>query len=67
MDASYQYYENSSPLIVSAKIKELLQTVKDVKGVFISVWHNESLSNKGIWKGWKIVYEQMLEEATTNN
>jgi uncharacterized protein DUF7033 len=67
MDATYQYYENSSPESVSNKISELMQTVKKVNGTFISVWHNESLSDKGIWKGWKIVYEKMLLESIIKN
>ena len=43
-----------------------MDKVKDVKGTFVSVWHNESLSDEGIWKGWKTVYEQMIEEAIKN-
>ncbi|OFY89026.1 MAG: hypothetical protein A3K10_17640 [Bacteroidetes bacterium RIFCSPLOWO2_12_FULL_31_6] len=67
MDATYQYYEKSSPEIATIQIKELMQNVKDVQGTFISVWHNESLSDEGIWKGWKKVYEQMLNESLINN
>ena len=44
-----------------------MKTVKEVKGTFISVWHNESLSDEGIWKGWKIVYEKMLKESLVKN
>ena len=67
MDATYQYYEKSSPEIATTQIKELMQKVKDVQGTFISVWHNESLSDEGIWTGWKKVYEQMLNESLINN
>lgn len=63
MDATYQYYENKTSEKSIAQILELMQKVKDVEGTFISVWHNESLSNEGIWKGWKIVYEKMLKES----
>ncbi len=64
MEATYQYYQNCSPDEALQQIKNLMQKVKDVKGTFVSVWHNESLSDEGIWKGWKKVYELMLEEAT---
>ena len=63
MEATFQYYQKSSPEKALEKILELMQKVKNVSGTFISVWHNESLSNEGIWKGWKIVYEKMLKES----
>ena len=43
-----------------------MQKVKAVNGNFISVWHNESLCDKGIWVGWKEVYEKMLNTALNN-
>jgi hypothetical protein len=67
MEATYQYYKNTSPEKTIEEIIALMQKVKDVDGTFISVWHNESLSEKGIWKGWKIVYEKMLKESLINN
>ena len=63
MEATYMYYEKCNPEKAIQQINELIQTVKKVNGTFISVWHNESFSDKGIWKGWKIVYEKMLKEA----
>ncbi|MBL4593945.1 MAG: hypothetical protein JKX68_09040 [Flavobacteriales bacterium] len=63
MEATYKYYNESSPEKAIAHINKLMQKVKDVDGTFISVWHNESLSDTGIWKGWKIVYEKMLKES----
>lgn len=67
MEASYQYYKNFSPEEASIKIIELMQKIKEVNGTFISVWHNESLSEEGIWKGWKLVYEKMLKESLIKN
>jgi len=67
MEATYQYYENLTPKKTITNIIELMRKVKDVNGTFISVWHNESLSDKGIWKGWKIVYEKMLKESLNQN
>ncbi len=43
------------------KIGEIIQKVKQVNGTFISLWHNESLSDHGHWKGWEPVYKKMLE------
>jgi Family of unknown function (DUF7033) len=63
MEATFKYYENASPEEVTRKISELMNTVESVNGTFVSVWHNESLSDEGIWKGWKIIYEKMLKES----
>lgn len=64
MEATFKYYLNLSPEETLTQIIELMNTVKKVNGTFISVWHNESLSdNIGIWKGWREVYEKMLTAA----
>ena len=60
MEATYQYYTKSTPDEAIQQITTLINKVKEVNGTFISVWHNESLCDEGIWKGWKIVYEKML-------
>ena len=44
-------------------VKELLDYVKEVDGVFISLWHNETLCDNRHWKDWKQVYEYTIEEA----
>ena len=44
-------------------VKELLDYVKEVDGVFISLWHNETLCDNRHWKGWRQVYEYTIEEA----
>jgi hypothetical protein len=41
-------------------IRDLIASVKSVNGTFCSIWHNESFSDKGEWKGWTDVYKQML-------
>lgn len=43
------------------RINEIIEKVKRVKGTFVSLWHNESLSDHGHWKGWESVYMKMLE------
>jgi hypothetical protein len=63
MEATYKYYKKSTPEEASKHISELMKTVKSVDGTFISVWHNESLSDEGIWKDWKMVYEKMLKAS----
>ena len=67
MEASFQYYKKSSIDETIEKISELMDVVKEVNGTFASLWHNESLSDKGIWKGWKVVYEKMLEKSQSSH
>jgi len=52
----YMQLSDKESLII---IKSLIEEVKKVKGTFISIWHNESLSDKKRWKGWRNVYEEM--------
>ena len=61
MEATLKYYLKMNPQEATKEINELIETVKAVNGTFVSVWHNESLSNEGIWEGWKEVYVTMCK------
>lgn len=63
MDVTLQQYLQLKPAEAIVKIEELLSNVKLVNGTFCSLWHNESLSETGRWKGWKVVYEEMLKNT----
>lgn len=56
----YMHLSNEQSLI---SIKKLIDEVKAVNGTFVSIWHNESLSNSKRWAGWHNVYEEMIEYA----
>jgi hypothetical protein len=43
------------------KILELKNEVKKVNGTFVSLFHNETLSENLYWKGWTSIYEKMLD------
>ena len=64
MDATLQKYLKLKPTEAIALIEKLINSVKMVNGTFYSLWHNESLSETGNWKGWKPVYEKLLVTAT---
>jgi hypothetical protein len=64
MEATLKYYLKMNPEEAIKEITELMETVKSVNGTFVSVWHNESLSDQGIWEGWKDVYVKMLSKIT---
>ena len=41
----------------------LINQVKKVNGLFISVWHDRTFSNSKQYKGWNKVYEEMVKIA----
>ncbi|MGP1514384.1 MAG: polysaccharide deacetylase family protein [Bacteroidales bacterium] len=43
------------------KIEKIIDEINAVDGEFISVWHNESLSDTNSWQGWREVYLNQLE------
>ena len=56
----YMYKTTEQSLAI---IKLLIDEVKAVDGTFISLWHNESLSDQKRWEGWRHVYEEMIAYA----
>jgi hypothetical protein len=62
MDASLRYYLNQSPVEAKASVDRMIESVKNVNGLFIPIWHNESLSENTVWKGWRSVYFHLLEK-----
>ena len=43
---------------------EVVKEVRKVDGTFVSLWHNESLSEMPPWEGWSGVYEEMVKMAS---
>jgi hypothetical protein len=66
MDVTLQQYLSLTPHEALDRIKNITSQVKDAEGTFLSLWHNESLSGQGTWKGWREVFEGMLEVVTSN-
>ena len=65
MDATLKYYMNVPPEEAIEAIRPMIDEVRGVGGTFISLWHNESLSNQKQWEGWLHVYEEMTKLAAT--
>lgn len=63
MDATFRFYLNSSPEQVVQLAKPLMDDVKSVNGTFISIWHNETISNWRKWNGWQNAYEDIIKLA----
>ncbi len=64
MEGTLKYRMKIHPKDAIVKIKQLIDEVKAVDGVFISLWHNDTVNNRKIWRGWKTVYEDMVIYAT---
>jgi hypothetical protein len=61
MDVTFRQYLGLTPEKASDMIRTMMNKVRLVHGRFVSLWHNESLSEYGLWKGWRKVYEDMLK------
>lgn len=63
MDVTLKNYQKLNPNEALDKINALIQGLREVDGLFVSLWHNESLGNIDGWKGWKAVYQGMTKLA----
>lgn len=65
MDTTLNDYMKLTPKQSLGRIRDLKNEVKAVDGTFITLFHNENLSDYLRWKGWKRLYESMLKIATS--
>lgn len=63
MDTTLNDYMKLTPKQSLGRIRDLKNEVQAVNGTFITLFHNESLSDYLRWKGWKRLYESMLKVA----
>lgn len=63
MDGTLNYHMQLSRMDAELLIQRLINNVKAVDGLFVSVWHNSSLRNSGKWHGWRSVYKHSIEYA----
>jgi len=63
MDVTLKDYRKISPVESIELIRSFGNTIKAVKGEFVSVWHNESFDSSGRWRGWQMVYEDLVAYA----
>lgn len=63
MDVTLKNYMQLQPEEAWQLTEKLMLEIKNVNGTFISLWHNESLSDSGQWQGWTKVFQQILEKG----
>ncbi len=60
MDGTLKDYYQIEATSAISYIKPLYELCQSLNGTFISLWHNESLSETGRWQGWRAVFEETL-------
>ena len=63
MEATLKYYLKVDPEDAMEHVKPIIDSVKAVDGIFVSLWHNETLSNDKLWSGWQSLYEDVVKYA----
>jgi hypothetical protein len=66
MDVTLQQYLSVSPEEALDHVMDILDKIKKVHVTCVSLWHNESLSEQGRWKGWRRVFEEMVKRVTSD-
>ncbi len=60
MDVTMNRYLGLSPSEAIRKTDQLAAEIRQTGGLFSVIWHNESLSDQGCWKGWRTLFEYMI-------
>lgn len=63
MDAVFIFDEEATPAGALHQMKQLLQTVKQVHGCFISIFHNHLIGRSSEGQRWMQLYKQFLSEV----
>jgi hypothetical protein len=64
MEGIFGEEKNLDPESSWKHIERLIETVERHHGKFIAAWHNHTLTDQGNWKGWKSVFQKMLDKLT---
>jgi len=64
MDGTLRDYLDLSNKRAFEVILKLANEVKKVDGTFISIFHNETLSNRGRWRRWKKLYTDIFKQLS---
>jgi hypothetical protein len=60
MDNSFKDYLKVSPEKAILEIDQLTESIKEVGGLLMFIWHNSSMHDKDEWKGWKQVLDHTM-------
>jgi hypothetical protein len=60
MDGTLRQYKLMSPEAATGVIRSIISATRSVGGLFVSIWHNTSLTESNGWEGWRKVFEETL-------
>lgn len=60
MDGTLRQYMHLQPEPALEVIRALIAATRNVGGLFVSIWHNTSLSEGNGWEGWRQVFAETL-------
>ena len=63
MDGTLLHYLKLKPEEAWNEIQEIMKEVKNVGGTFVSIWHNETVNDKDLWNGYRMVFEKMNQQG----
>ena len=61
MDRTLKDYMGLSEEEAYKIMRSLVDSVYEMGGTFVSIWHNEAFSDHGEWKGWREIYIRILD------
>jgi hypothetical protein len=61
MDSTLRNYQQLDALEAMEVISQLKSEVKNTGGDFVSLWHNETVAEQGVWVGWRAVWEEAIK------
>ncbi|PKP08472.1 MAG: hypothetical protein CVU09_15640 [Bacteroidetes bacterium HGW-Bacteroidetes-4] len=62
MDRTLVKYQHITGNAAKLVYEELKQQVQQVNGLFVTLWHNESLGNQDEWKGWYELFMELMKK-----
>ncbi len=62
MDGNFGEDLKMNPEEAGQAMSAYIDTVKAYKGTFLCIWHNQTVNDRFFWKGWKKIFEQLIEE-----
>jgi hypothetical protein len=67
MDVCFRDNQKNGKEKALIEIKKIISSIKKVNGMFVSLWHNETLADDKNAIGWRYIFEKMLEETRNGN
>jgi len=60
MDATLYQYKKLDEHAAEKVITGIISETRKAGGLFVSLWHNTSLTENSEWEGWRKLFEKML-------